>query len=82
MVYQLLFSLQDKISKRSNSWKKVLFWLRERILCMVMREVMKLGLRAAGHITFTVRNRDMNEGVQHALTFSFGSELHSMVMFC
>lgn len=42
---------------------------------MVMREVMRLGLRA-------VRNRHMNEGAQLALTSSFGSELHSMVMFC
>ena len=49
---------------------------------MVMREVMRLGLRAAGHIAFIVSTRDMNEGVQLALTFSFGSELHSMVMFC
>ena len=82
MVYQLLFSLQDKISKRSNSWKEVLIWLRERILCIVMREVMRLGLREAGQITLIVSSRDMNEGVQLALTFSFGSELHSMVMFC
>lgn len=49
---------------------------------MVMREVMRLGLRAAGYNAFIVRNRHMNEGAQLALTSSFGSELHSMVMFC
>lgn len=49
---------------------------------MVMREVMRLGLRAAGYIVVIVRNRHKNESAQLALTSSFGSELHSTVMFC